>query len=143
MFVQVLLLVETTLFEKGTFVYVQQFSVLVVYHEQVCMELVLLMLLLGFIIIFPLSLLQYYNLMTSCLSYDIACNTGSGSTTRECSAKRAGAGFVLSLSPLSAKNEDIIKDDKNENDKECVLLGQELLAKSNSKPDAVDKCQTQ
>ena len=52
------------------------------------MELVLLMLLLVFITISPLSLLQYYNLMTSCLSYDIACNTGSGSTTRECSAKR-------------------------------------------------------
>ncbi|XP_062514210.1 uncharacterized protein LOC134189821 isoform X2 [Corticium candelabrum] len=68
---------------------------------------------------------------------------GSGSTTRECSAKRAGAGFVSSLSPLSAKNEDIRKGDKNENDKECVLSGQELLAKSNSKPDAVDKCQTQ
>ena len=115
-----------------------QFNLLIVYHEQVCTELVLLMLLLGFIIISLSSLLQYYNLMSSCLSYDIACYTGSGSTTRECCAKRAGAGFVSSLSPLSAKNEDIRKGDKDENDKECVLSGQVLLAKSNRKPDAVE-----
>ena len=73
----------------------------------------------------------------------MACYTESGSTARECSAKRAGSIFVSSVSPLSAKNKDTMKGNKNENDKECVLSGQELLAKSNSKPNAVDKCQNQ
>ena len=53
--------------------------------------------------------------------------------------QRAGANFVSSLITLSAKNKDTMKGNKNENDKECVLSGQDLLAKSNSKPNAVDK----
>ena len=51
----------------------------------------------------------------------------------------ASANFVSSLITLSAKNKDTMKGNKNENDKECVLSGQDLLAKSNSEPNAVDK----